>query len=58
MRRVAHLAQAAVRLVALCALSAATEMLLPERARRTGVRFLMGLTVLTAILRAIARLWA
>lgn len=54
----AHLAQAAVRLVALCALSAATEMLLPERARRTGVRFLMGLTVLAAILRAFARLWA
>ena len=47
------LAQAAVRLTALCALSAAVELLLGEGAKKRGVRFLLGLMVLLTIARAV-----
>lgn len=42
----------AVRLVAICALSAAVELLLPEGAKKKGVRLLAGLLTMGMIVRA------
>lgn len=48
----AQLTQAAAQLTALCALSAAVEMLLGDAAQRHGARFLLGLMALFVIARA------
>ena len=47
-----HLTQTAAQLTALCALSAAVELLLGDAAERRGVRFLIGLMALLVIARA------
>ena len=46
------LTQMAAQLTALCALSAAVELLLDEGAKKRGVRFLLGLMALLLIARA------
>ena len=46
------LTQMAAQLTALCALSAAVELLLGDAAERRGVRFLVGLMALLVIARA------
>lgn len=46
------LTQMAAQLTALCALSAAVELLLGDAAERRGVRFLIGLMALLVIARA------
>lgn len=46
------LTQMAVQLTALCALSAAVELLLGDAAEKRGVRFLVGLMALLVIARA------
>ena len=46
------LARAAAQLTALCALSAAVELLLGDAAEKRGVRFLVGLMALLVIARA------
>lgn len=46
------LMQMAAQLTALCALSAAVELLLGDAAERRGVRFLIGLMALLVIARA------
>ena len=46
------LARAAAELTALCALSAAVELLLGDAAQRHGARFLLGLMALFVIARA------
>ena len=48
----AQLTQAAAQLTALCALSAAVELLLGDAAQRHGARFLLGLMALLVIARA------
>ncbi len=52
----AHLLEAAVRLAALCALSATVELLLDEEAKKRGVRFLLGVMALVLIARAVGEL--
>ena len=52
------LARAAAELTALCALSAAVELLLGEGAEKRGVRFLLGLMALLAIARAAGALFS
>ena len=46
------LTQMAAQLTALCALSAAVELLLGDAAERRGVRFLIGLMALLVVARA------
>ena len=46
------LTQMAAQLTALCALSAAVELLLGEGAKKRGARFLLGLMALNVIVRA------
>lgn len=53
----AHLTETVSRLTALCALSASIEILLPESAKKKGVRFILGLTALFFIARAAAALF-
>ena len=48
----AHLTETVSRLTALCALSAAVELLLPESAKKRGVRFIVGVLALLLIARA------
>ena len=48
----ALLARAAAQLTALCALSAAVELLLGEGAKKRGARFLLGLMALNVIVHA------
>jgi|LSQX01.2.fsa_nt_gb hypothetical protein len=47
-----RLTEAVVRLTAICALSAALELLLPDGAKKKGVRFLFGLSATLMIARA------
>lgn len=44
---------AVMRLAAVCALSAAVELLLPERAKKNGIRLLIALAAMLAVLRVI-----
>ncbi|HIS02617.1 MAG TPA: hypothetical protein IAA75_01785 [Candidatus Pullichristensenella avicola] len=53
----AHLTRAATQLTALCALSAAVELLLPESAKKRGVRFVVGVMALMHIARAVEALF-
>ncbi|NLF28420.1 MAG: hypothetical protein GX592_11030 [Clostridiales bacterium] len=53
-----RLAEAVVRLTAICALSAALELLLPEGTKKKGVRFLFGLSATLLIARVAAALIA
>ena len=50
------LTQMAAQLTALCALSAAVELLLGDAAEKRGVRFLVGLMALLVIARAAGEL--
>lgn len=52
------LTQMAAQLTALCALSAAVELLLGDAAERRGVRFLVGLMALLVIARAAGAVFA
>lgn len=52
------LTQMAAQLTALCALSAAVELLLGDAAERRGVRFLIGLMALLVVARAAGAVFA
>lgn len=52
------LTQMAAQLTALCALSAAVELLLGDAAEKRGVRFLVGLMALLVVARAAGAVFA